>query len=128
VPNGELVDEHATALHGLLTMHWEETASPVARRLLDTWETARDEFTAVVPRDYQRAVRVIRAVREAGREVDESVMAELAAGEPRRIDTADTADTVATVDTKAANGKVPGEPNGHGLLGDAAGALAPAAR
>jgi hypothetical protein len=44
--------------------------------------TARAEFTAVIPRDYQRAVRVIRAVREAGREVDETVMAELAAAEP----------------------------------------------
>ena len=71
-------DEHADRLHALITTHWEETASPVARRLLDTWETARDEFTAVIPRDYEKAVRVIRAVQAEGREVDESVMAELA--------------------------------------------------
>jgi glutamate synthase (NADPH/NADH) large chain len=86
-----LVDEHVQTLHELVSRHWEETDSPVARRLLDTWDNARDEFTAVIPRDYQRAVRVIRAVREAGREVDETVMAELAAGEP----------------VKAPNGKVP---------------------
>ncbi len=82
--NKELVDlvkvddEHESTLRNLVVRHWEETNSPVARRLLDTWAQARDEFTAVIPRDYERAVRVIRAVQSAGREVDESVMAELA--------------------------------------------------
>jgi glutamate synthase (NADPH/NADH) large chain len=74
-------DEHAATLHDLVSRHWEESGSSVARHILDSWDTARDEFTAVVPRDYERAVRVIRAAREAGREVDESVMAELASGE-----------------------------------------------
>jgi glutamate synthase (NADPH/NADH) large chain len=73
-----LDEEHEATLRELITRHWEETDSPVARRLLDTWEVSRREFTAVIPRDYQRAVRVIRAAVEAGREVDESVMAELA--------------------------------------------------
>jgi glutamate synthase (NADPH/NADH) large chain len=82
--NTELVDllpvddEHELALRALVTRHWEETESPVARRLLETWATARAEFTAVVPRDYLRAVRVIRSLHEAGREVDETVMAQLA--------------------------------------------------
>ena len=75
---GDVADEHAATLHDLLTRHWEETGSSVARHVLDTWDTSRDEFAVVVPRDYERAVRVIRAAREAGREVDESVMAELA--------------------------------------------------
>jgi glutamate synthase (NADPH/NADH) large chain len=79
-----LDDEHEPTVRELVTKHWEETGSPVARRLLDGWQTARDEFTAVIPRDYQRAVRVIRAAREAGREVDESVMAELASAEAGR--------------------------------------------
>jgi len=74
-------DEHEGPLRDLVTRHWEETGSPVARRLLDTWAHARDEFTAVVPRDYVRAVRVIRAAESAGRTVDESVMAELSAAE-----------------------------------------------
>jgi glutamate synthase (NADPH/NADH) large chain len=88
--NPELVDllpvddEHEPMVRELVTKHWEQTGSPVARRLLDEWQTMRDEFTAVVPRDYQRAVRVIRAAREAGREVDESVMAELASTEAGR--------------------------------------------
>ncbi len=82
--NKELVDlvqvddEHEGRLRDLVTRHWEETGSPVARRILDTWVQARDEFTAVVPRDYVRAVRVIRAAESSGRAVDESVMAELA--------------------------------------------------
>jgi glutamate synthase (NADPH/NADH) large chain len=76
-----LDDEHEATLRDLVTTHWEETDSPVARRMLDTWDVAREEFTAVIPRDYQRAVRVIRAAAEAGRDVDESVMAELAAAE-----------------------------------------------
>jgi glutamate synthase (NADPH/NADH) large chain len=78
------VEEHLKSLHELVTQHWEETDSPVARRILDEWETARDEFTAVVPRDYERAVQVIEAAREAGREVDGSVMAELATAERGR--------------------------------------------
>jgi glutamate synthase (NADPH/NADH) large chain len=75
----EVDDEHDITLRALVIRHWEETGSPVARRLLDTWSQARQEFTAVVPRDYVRAVTVIRAVQAAGREVDESVMAELSA-------------------------------------------------
>jgi glutamate synthase (NADPH/NADH) large chain len=74
----EVDDEHEATLLDLVRRHWEETASPVARRLLDTWAQARHEFTAVVPRDYVRVVRVIRAAQAAGREIDESVMAELA--------------------------------------------------
>jgi glutamate synthase (NADPH/NADH) large chain len=77
----EVDDEHEATLLGLVTLHYDETGSPVAKRLLDTWAQSRGEFTAVVPRDYQRAVTVIRAVQAAGREVDESVMAQLATSE-----------------------------------------------
>jgi glutamate synthase (NADPH) large chain len=83
--NPELVDlapvsaEHAERLRALLGRHHVETGSPVAQRLLRTWPTSVAEFTAVIPRDYQRAVRVIEAAREAGRDIDESIMAELAA-------------------------------------------------
>jgi glutamate synthase (NADPH/NADH) large chain len=110
-----LDDEHEATLHDLVTRHWEETDSPVARRLLDAWETARDEFTAVIPRDYQRAVRVIRAAREAGREVDESVMAELAAAE------------LAKTGVKSGNGsKVVDHATGNGKASESASALAAA--
>ncbi len=82
--NPELVDlvpvvgEHETALLSLVQAHAAETGSPVARRMIDDWPRALAEFTAVAPRDYQRVLRVIRAVEAAGRDVDESVMAELA--------------------------------------------------
>jgi glutamate synthase (NADPH/NADH) large chain len=75
----DVSDEHAVTLRGLIERHHLETGSPVAARLLDAWEDALAEFTAVVPRDYQRVVRVIRAARAAGREIDETIMAELAA-------------------------------------------------
>jgi len=42
------------------------------------WPVAVDEFTAVVPRDYQHAIRVIRAARARGHDIDETLMAELA--------------------------------------------------
>jgi glutamate synthase (NADPH/NADH) large chain len=82
--NPELVDlvevtgEHEETLRAMVQRHLEETESPVARRLLDTWNQSVREFPAVVPRDYQRVVNIIRDVQAAGREVDETVMAELA--------------------------------------------------
>ncbi|HLT09195.1 MAG TPA: glutamate synthase-related protein, partial [Micromonosporaceae bacterium] len=82
--NTELVDlrpvtgEHVETLHRMVQRHLDETGSPVARRILAAWPQSLDEFTAVIPRDYERAVTVIRAAQAAGREIDESVMAELA--------------------------------------------------
>jgi glutamate synthase (NADPH/NADH) large chain len=67
-------------LRRLVERHHAETGSAVAARLLERWDTAVGEFTAVVPRDYKRAIKVIRAAEAAGRDIDESIMAELAAG------------------------------------------------
>jgi glutamate synthase (NADPH) large chain len=83
--NTELVDlvevdeEHEKTLRSLVECHAAETGSPVARRLLETWPQSRCEFTAVVPRDYQRIVRMIQTVQASGREIDETIMAELSA-------------------------------------------------
>ena len=82
--NPELVDlapvegEHAETLHELIRRHHAETDSPVAARILANWEQSLSEFVAVLPRDYQRAVRVIQAAERAGRPIDETIMAELA--------------------------------------------------
>jgi glutamate synthase (NADPH/NADH) large chain len=82
--NRELVDlldvstEDEQVLHELVRRHGELTGSAVAARLLRAWPAARSEFTVVVPRDYQRIVKVIRAAQAAGRDIDENVMAELA--------------------------------------------------
>jgi glutamate synthase (NADPH/NADH) large chain len=83
--NTELVDlrpvseEHEVILRDLVERHATETGSRVAQRMLDNWPQALAEFTSVIPRDYQRVVQVIRAAQAAGREIDETLMAELAA-------------------------------------------------
>jgi glutamate synthase (NADPH/NADH) large chain len=83
--NEELVDlvavpdEHAETLKSLVELHRAETGSPVAERLLESWPRSLAEFTAVIPRDFQRVVRVIKAAAAAGRDIDETIMAELAA-------------------------------------------------
>ncbi|MGE5828951.1 MAG: glutamate synthase large subunit [Micromonosporaceae bacterium] len=80
--NRELVDlgpvEEIETLWALVRRHRDQTGSTVAAAILSGWPAAVDEFTAVIPRDYQRAVRVIRAARAAGRDIDETLMAELA--------------------------------------------------
>jgi glutamate synthase (NADPH/NADH) large chain len=69
--NHELVDlsplrpDDEAIVRDLLADHVRWTESPVARALLDGWETERERFTLVLPRDYQRVLDV-RA--EAGAE------------------------------------------------------------
>src|SRR6185369_9617759 len=75
----EVGEDHAAMLHAMLERHHAETDSPIAGRVLAAWPQSLAEFTAVVPRDYQRVIDIIRAVRADGREVDENVMAQLAA-------------------------------------------------
>jgi glutamate synthase (NADPH/NADH) large chain len=78
--NGELVDvgplsdEAAATVRDLVTRHRDETGSPVASAVLDNWAHTRAEFTAVVPRDYQRVLELMRAAEEAGVDVDTAVM------------------------------------------------------
>ena len=78
--NPELVDlqplsaAEAETLRALVARHAEETGSAVALSLLARWDSAVDEFTAVVPRDYKRVMEAIRAAEAAGRDVDEAVM------------------------------------------------------
>jgi glutamate synthase (NADPH/NADH) large chain len=78
--NRELVDleplstEDRLTLHGLVERHLAETGSVVAADLLARWASAAEEFTAVIPRDYQRVLSVMRAAEAAGRDVDAAVM------------------------------------------------------
>jgi glutamate synthase (NADPH/NADH) large chain len=76
--NPELVDlqpvENPDALRSLVQRHAAETDSAVAQALLDRWESAVAEFTAVVPRDYKRVMHAIRTAEAAGRDIDEAVM------------------------------------------------------
>jgi glutamate synthase (NADPH) large chain len=83
--NRELVDlrpvsdqdtRHTVSNHdvllALVRQHHAETGSAVAEKLLAHWDPAR--FTAVVPRDYQRVIEVMRAAAAAGHDVDKAVM------------------------------------------------------
>jgi glutamate synthase (NADPH/NADH) large chain len=82
--NRELVDlldvgeEYEDDLVALVRQHHLQTGSALAARLLADWPQTVAETTVVVPREYQHVVRVIRAAQAAGRDIDESVMAELA--------------------------------------------------
>jgi glutamate synthase (NADPH) large chain len=68
--NPELVDlsplrpDDETVVRELLGAHQQWTESSVAARLLEDWEEARQRFTLVLPRDYQRVLDV-RAAAEA---------------------------------------------------------------
>ncbi|MEN3304541.1 MAG: glutamate synthase large chain [Micromonosporaceae bacterium] len=84
--NRELVDlepvagDDKRALRDLVERHHTETGSAVAQRLLASWASAVEEFTAVVPRDYKRVMETIRAAEAAGRNIDEAVMAAASGG------------------------------------------------
>jgi glutamate synthase (NADPH/NADH) large chain len=79
--NRELVDlsplstEDAEVLHRMVRQHYEETQSAVAAALLARWDTAVEEFTAVLPRDYMKVLEVMRVAEAAGHDVDAAVMA-----------------------------------------------------
>jgi glutamate synthase (NADPH/NADH) large chain len=69
--NRELVDldemdeSDEKTLRELIEAHRDETGSPVAARLLDEWEAAVGEFTAVVPREYKAALAKAAAEQQA---------------------------------------------------------------
>jgi glutamate synthase (NADPH/NADH) large chain len=79
VDTGPLSPEAAAAVRGLVERHLAETGSPVASALLADWASAVEEFVAVVPRDYQRVVEVMKAAEASGRDVAAAVMAAVAA-------------------------------------------------
>lgn len=68
--NGELVDvtplrdSDIDVVRDLLERHQSHTGSAVAAHLLEDWESARQRFSLVLPRDYQRVLDV-RAAAEA---------------------------------------------------------------
>lgn len=65
-----LRDGDVDVVRDLLTRHRELTGSPVAARLLDDWEAARDRFSLILPRDYQRVLDVRAAAEAEGLDLD----------------------------------------------------------
>jgi len=52
----ELEESDVEAIRTLVERHLELTASPVAARVLDEWESCLPQFAKVMPRDYKRAL------------------------------------------------------------------------
>jgi glutamate synthase domain-containing protein 3 len=51
-----LDDEDAETIRSLVAEHAERTGSPVATRLLESWEASLAQFVKVMPHDYKRAL------------------------------------------------------------------------
>ncbi len=69
-PDADRLDE----LHGILTRHWEETESSVARALLDDWELEQRRFTLVMPREFKRVLQAQAHAAAAGLDPVAAVM------------------------------------------------------
>ncbi len=76
--NGDLVElrpvegDAADELHALVARHFEETASPVAEKLLADWPAAQQRFTEVMPSDYKRVLEARAEALEEGLDDEEA--------------------------------------------------------
>jgi glutamate synthase (NADPH/NADH) large chain len=60
----EISADEALDLRGWIAEHAEWTGSPVARRVLDDWDTGLARFVKVMPHDYKRALTELASDRE----------------------------------------------------------------
>jgi glutamate synthase domain-containing protein 3 len=60
----EISADEALELHGWIAEHAEWTGSPVARRVLDGWDTELARFVKVMPHDYKRALTELASEQE----------------------------------------------------------------
>jgi glutamate synthase (NADPH/NADH) large chain len=70
-----LDDDDRAWLRSIVARHGEATGSPVAARLLGSWDRALQQIVKVMPSDYRRVLDAARAAAEAGAVVDEAIMA-----------------------------------------------------
>src|SRR5262249_47410680 len=79
--NSEMVDlEPLTAedrefLRDIVSRHLSETGSAVAGQLVSDWGVLVTRFSKIMPRDYKRVLEAAKAAEDAGRNVDEAIMA-----------------------------------------------------
>ncbi len=79
--NGDMVeleeptDADHDLLHELVERHRRETGSRVAAGLLDHWDTERDKFVKIMPRDYKRVLLAIETAAAEGRSAEDVIMA-----------------------------------------------------
>ncbi|SOD73443.1 glutamate synthase domain-containing protein 2 [Jatrophihabitans sp. GAS493] len=72
---GALSETESRQLLAIVTAHFDQTASEVARALLADWPGAVDRFSSVIARDYRRVVEASARAAAAGEDVDAAVMA-----------------------------------------------------
>jgi glutamate synthase (NADPH/NADH) large chain len=65
-----LTETDAASLKVLLEKHAEETGSKLASKLLANFDSAANEFTKVLPRDYARVLEIQREATQAGESLD----------------------------------------------------------
>jgi glutamate synthase domain-containing protein 3 len=56
-----LENDDVEAIHALVAEHAERTGSPVAARVLESWDELRPKFVKVMPHDYKRALAELDA-------------------------------------------------------------------
>jgi len=69
-----LDDGDRTFLKNSVQAHFAETASEVASRLLDSWDSAVAGFCKVIPKDYKRVINAGKVAREKGIPATEAIM------------------------------------------------------
>ena len=62
-------------LKSLIEEHYKETASEVAKQLLDDWQSAKTKFKKIIPRDYLRIKSEIRTQKAAGLSEEDALLA-----------------------------------------------------
>ena len=70
-----LDDADTRELNDMVWKHAVYTGSTVAWHLLAEWDTARERFVKVLPKDYGRVLRALAEAEAAGLSGDEAVMA-----------------------------------------------------
>jgi glutamate synthase (NADPH) large chain len=70
-----LTEDDLRFLWDVVERHCEQTRSPVAARLLASWDDEARRFTKVMPKDYKRVLAAVSAAAREGRDVNEAVMA-----------------------------------------------------
>jgi len=71
----ELDGDDEEVVKGLIDRHVVETGSDVGIRVLADWDSSKESFVKVMPRDYKRVLEAAAAARAAGTDEMEAIMA-----------------------------------------------------
>ncbi|MFW0793070.1 glutamate synthase large subunit [Gordonia sp. CPCC 205515] len=70
----ELEADDIDFLAAIINEHRAETDSPVAAAIMADWDTTREHFAKVMPRDFKRVLAAIENAERSGRDVNEAIM------------------------------------------------------